>query len=81
MPWRVGMRATARPEYAPLSEMARLIRPFASGEPTIAADITAPADSPNTVTFFGSPPNAAIFACTHLSAAIVSSSAWLPDAL
>ena len=67
------MRAMASPMYAPLSEMARLINPFASGDPTTAADMTAPADSPKTVTFFGSPPNAAMFACTHLRAAIVSS--------
>jgi hypothetical protein len=28
-----------------------------------------PADSPNTVTFDGSPPKAAMFCCTHSSAA------------
>ena len=45
--------------------------------PTIAA----PADSPKMVTLFGSPPKAAMLALTHLSAAMASASAWLPDAL
>ena len=31
-----------------------------------------PADSPKSVTFFGSPPKAAMFLCTHWSAAIWS---------
>jgi len=55
--------------------------PLASGVPTISAEMHAPADSPNTVTFFGSPPKAAMLFWIHLSAATVSSSAWLPEAL
>ena len=31
--------------------------------------LMAPADSPNTVTLPASPPNAAMFSCTHSSAA------------
>jgi hypothetical protein len=53
--------------------MAWLKRPFASGEVMSTAIDTAPADSPNTVTRSGSPPNAAILSFTHSSAAIWSS--------
>ena len=42
------------------------------GDPTSAPTMMAPADSPATVTLFGSPPNAAMFRFTHCNAAIAS---------
>ena len=45
--------------------MAPAIRPFDSGEAISALTAIDPADSPAMVTFFGSPPNAAMFCCTH----------------
>ena len=54
---------------APLSPMAPAIRPFDSGDAISALTEIDPADSPAIVTFFGSPPNAAMLACTHRSAA------------
>ena len=54
---------------APLSQMAPAIRPFDSGEAMCALTEIDPADSPAIVTRFGSPPNAAMFFCTHCSAA------------
>jgi len=59
---RVAMRA-------PLSPIAPAIIFFESGEAISALTEIDPADSPATVTCFGSPPNAAIFFCTHSSAA------------
>ena len=44
----------------PLCTIARWKRPFASGVAIIASVSWAPADSPNTVTFPGSPPKAAM---------------------
>ena len=49
--------------------MALANRPLAAGVDSSDRIAEPPADSPNTVTFFGSPPKAAILACTHLSAA------------
>jgi hypothetical protein len=72
--------AAVRPAQAPLCEIARWNSPSATGEPVSAAVMQAPADWPKIVTLFGSPPNAAMFCCTHLSAAIESDSAWLPEA-
>lgn len=45
----------------------------ASGDAISANTLCAPADSPKMVTLSGSPPNTAMFFCTHLSAAIWSS--------
>ena len=70
-----------RPIHAPLWEIARWNSPFASGDPTRPAASAAPADSPKMVTFAGSPPKAAMFFCTQVSAATESRTAWLPDAL
>ena len=69
------------PIHAPLSAIALWNSPLATGEPASLPTIAAPADSPKIVTLFGSPPNAAMFAFTHFSAAMASASAWLPDAL
>ena len=52
--------------------MARRNRPLASGEVQSALTQAEPADSPAMVTLSGSPPKAAIFACTHSSALIWS---------
>ena len=54
--------------------------PLAAGEPLSMPTMAGPADWPKIVTLFGSPPNAAMLACTHRSAAMVSINAWLPDA-
>ena len=54
---------------APLSPMAPAINPFDSGDAISAQTEIDPADSPAIVTFFGSPPNAAMLACTQRSAA------------
>ena len=54
---------------APLSPIAPAIRPFDSGDAISALTEIDPADSPAIVTFFGSPPNAAMFARTQRSAA------------
>jgi hypothetical protein len=59
---------------APLSQMAPAIRSFESGDAISALTEIDPADSPAIVTRFGSPPNAAMFCCTHRSAATWSSS-------
>ena len=66
------MRPIVSPIQPPLSAIARWNRPFACGEPTSAPTMIAPADSPATVTLFGSPPNALMFFLTHCSAAIAS---------
>lgn len=60
---------------APLSPMAPAIRSFESGEAISALTAIDPADSPAIVTFRGSPPKAAMFFCTHCSAAAMSSRA------
>ena len=43
--------------------------PSARGRPSSVPTLIAPADSPKIVTLPGSPPKAAIFACTHSRAA------------
>ena len=68
------------PIHAPLCAMARWKRPAATGEPTSAPTMTAPADSPKIVTLSGFPPNAAMLRSTHRSVAMASMSAWLPEA-
>ena len=50
--------------------MALWKRPFASGDVIIVNTDPPPADSPKMVTFPASPPKAAMFFCTHFSAAI-----------
>ena len=50
--------------------MARWNNPRASGETMRNPWLDAPADDPNSVTFSGFPPNAAMFARTQRSAAI-----------
>jgi hypothetical protein len=81
----VSERAASPPpgsvKNAPLSPMAPWTSPFASGVATMALTEKEPADSPKIVTLPGSPPKAAMFFCTHLSAATWSSSPQLPDAL
>ena len=54
---------------APLSPIAPAMRFFESGDAICALTAIDPADSPAMVTFFGSPPKAAIFFWTHCSAA------------
>ncbi len=70
-----------KPIHWPLSEIARLNRPLASGEPTRPASMQAPADWPKMVTLSGSPPNWAMLAFTHFRVAMASARAWLPEAL
>ena len=60
----------ARPP--PDSTIARWNSPLPSGEAISAWIENPPADSPNTVTCAGSPPNAAMLRFTHCSAAIWS---------
>jgi hypothetical protein len=50
---------------APLCAMAWPNKPAASGIDSSVVTLIAPADSPATVTRPGSPPNAAMFSCTH----------------
>ena len=57
---------------APLCRIARASRVLASGWATTEASRIEPADSPNAVTWSGSPPNAPTSAFTHCSAAITS---------
>ncbi len=57
----------------PLSPIAPAIRFLESGEAISALTAIDPADSPATVTRFGSPPKAAIFDCTQRRAATWSS--------
>jgi len=54
----------------PLCTIARRNKPLARGIVRSVATLMAPADSPKIVTLVGSPPIAAMFPCTHLSAAI-----------
>ena len=49
----------------PLCTMARRKRPRAAGQPSSAATLKPPADSPKMVTLSGSPPKAAMFSCTQ----------------
>ena len=65
-------RGVMDPISDPLSMMAPAIRSFESGEATWALTEIEPADSPAIVTLFGSPPNAAMFACTQRRAAFWS---------
>jgi len=60
----------AEPEPTPLSRMARLNSPVASGDATSTPTLIPPADSPKIVTRDGSPPNFAMLRFTHCSAAI-----------
>jgi hypothetical protein len=69
----VPIRAMPIPIQAPLCAIARWNSPLAAGDPTSAAVMLAPADSPNTVTLPGSPPNAPMFCCTQRNAASASS--------
>ncbi len=62
----------------PDSEIAFTNNPRAIGEATRSLTLIPPADSPKIVTLETSPPNAAMFCCTHLSAAIWSSRPKLP---
>ena len=64
---------------APLCGMARWNRPLARGIASRVPTDMPPADSPAIVTLAGSPPNAAMFCCTHSRAAIWSSMPRLPD--
>ena len=57
---------------APLCSMALWNRPFAAGVAMSVRTFAPPPDCPNTVTLFGSPPNAAMFSRTHSSAATMS---------
>ncbi len=60
----------ARPP--PDSMIALLNRPLAMGEVSSMCTEPPPADSPNTVTLFGSPPKAAMLRLTHLRTSIWS---------
>ena len=64
---------------APLCRIARRNSPRAPGRPAAGPTLCAPADSPAMVTRSGSPPKAAMFSCTHSSAAIWSSSPNAPE--
>src|SRR5262245_43942390 len=70
---RVGLMS------APDSPIAPAMRFLERGDAICALTEVEPADSPAMVTRFGSPPNAAMFFCTHASAAAWSSSPWLPE--
>ena len=70
---RIGP-ARPSPIHAPLCEIARLNKPFASGDATSDAIAIAPADWPNTVTLSGSPPNAAMLFFTQRADASMSMS-------
>jgi hypothetical protein len=72
---RVRIWPMVRPIQLPLSVIAFWNRPLATGEPTSMPTIAAPADSPKIVTLLGSPPKLAMFALTHVSAAMASASA------
>ena len=63
------LRRSRRCCAAPLCRIARRNRPRAAGAPSSAPTLIAPADSPNTVTQSGSPPNASMFSRTQASAA------------
>ena len=65
-------RGVRDPMSDPLSMMAPAIRFFESGETTWALTEIEPADSPAIVTLAGSPPKAAMFACTQRRAAFWS---------
>ena len=75
----LGLGERGSSEMPPLSEIARWNSPFASGDWSSVKVLRPPADSPNTVTRAGSPPNAAMFAFTQRSASIRSSVPKLPD--
>ena len=64
----------------PLCMMARRKSPAAAGVPMRVPTLMAPADSPNTVTFPGSPPKASMLSRTQVRAAIWSSRPQLPAA-
>jgi hypothetical protein len=68
------IRSAVAAEYTfgvfPLCMMARRNKPLARGIVRSVAALMAPADSPKIVTLVGLPPIAAMFPCTHLSAAI-----------
>jgi len=71
---RAASAGSAAACTAPLWGMARAKRPAARGATIMLVTLMAPADSPKIVTLPGSPPNAAMFCCTHSNAAIWSSS-------
>jgi hypothetical protein len=73
-------RSGAKNVPGTLCAIARRNSPFAEGMARSAATIPAPADSPNTVTAAGSPPNPAMFSATQPSAATTSSSPRLAGA-
>jgi hypothetical protein len=58
-----------KPWLATLQDRLVWKSPRARGNVSIATMLIAPADCPNTVTFAGSPPNAAISSRTHSSKA------------
>lgn len=58
---------------SPLWRTARWHRPSEPGETRWELTLNAPKDSPNSVTFAGSPPNSAMLRRTHLRAACWSS--------
>ena len=64
----------------PLMQMSPRNNPAAAGTPGSAAQAPPPADWPATVTLAGSPPNAAMFSCTHSKARIQSSTPRLTGA-
>ena len=66
--WLMGHPVSAPSRPPPDSMMAFWNRPGERGDDTSACTEAPPADSPKMVTFFGSPPNAAMFRCTHLRA-------------
>ena len=68
-PHPVGLSGGGDVLGAAAAEIARLIRPAVRGEASRFAMLFAPADTPYTVTRPGSPPNAAMLACTQRSAA------------
>ena len=73
--WPTKQQSPCCSEFATISGTQSI--PLAAGDKTRKWVEAAPADSPNTVTFPGSPPNAAIFFCTHFNARIISLSPLL----
>jgi len=67
-----GLAVSTLSREPPDSTIAFWNRPRAIGEVRRLWTETPPAENPKIVTLFGSPPNAAMFCCTHLRAAIWS---------
>ncbi len=80
MPTAVASASGMAVEPTPLSRIALSKSPLAEGMTSRQAMLMAPADSPNTVTFRGSPPKAAIWSRTQRNAAAWSSRPSLPVA-